>query len=216
MPAKTQIAASTTPARKNAATSTRDHLIDIGLQLIRKHGYGATGLQEILNAAVVPKGSFYHHFSSKEEFTAAVLERYVSGAGAHAGRVLGNTRLAPLKRLRRYFEELIPLAGQAAPIQGCLIGSLSLEAAGASPVLQKGVSLGFAQWQEIVAVVLREAVDKGDLPKSTRPDALAGFVLNCWEGALIRSQADRSDTPLKDFVHYMFEEMLGGQLAVNS
>ena len=59
-----------------AANPPRTHLIEVGLERMRKYGYGATGLQEILHQAGVPKGSFYHHFSSKEEFAAAVLERY--------------------------------------------------------------------------------------------------------------------------------------------
>jgi TetR/AcrR family transcriptional repressor of nem operon len=198
MPAKAQI---TKPA-------TRDHLIEVGLERMRKHGYGATGVQEILDAAGVPKGSFYHYFNSKEEFTAAVVERYVTRAGEHCLGVLGNTRQAPLKRLRRYFEDLIRFAGQSAPIQGCLIGSLSLEVAGTSPRLQNCLSSGFTHWQALIASVLQEAVEKGDLPKSTRPEALAGFLLNSWEGALLRSQADRSDTPLEDFLDYMFEGVL--------
>ena len=90
---------------------------------MRRHGYGATGLQEILDVAGVPKGSFYHHFSSKEEFAAAVLERYVALEGEHASKVLGSTRQAPLKRLQRYFEDLIRMAGQLAPIQGCLLAA---------------------------------------------------------------------------------------------
>jgi TetR/AcrR family transcriptional regulator, transcriptional repressor for nem operon len=52
------------------------------------------------------------------------------------------------------------------------------------------------------------ALKKGDLPKSTRPESLAGFVLNGWEGALLRSQADKSDAPLKDFLHFVFEDLL--------
>ena len=187
---------------------TRDHLITVGLELMRRHGYGATGLNEILSAAGVPKGSFYHHFGSKEEFTAAVLERYVALEGEHCALVLGNTRQAPLKRLRRYFEDLIGTAGQSAPIQGCLMGSLSLEVAGVSPLLQQCLSADFAHWQEAVAGVLREAATRGDLAKSAKPEALAGFILNSWEGALIRSQADRSDAPLKSFVHYAFEVLL--------
>ena len=56
--------------------------------------------------------------------------------------------------------------------------------------------------------MLREAVEKGELPKSTKPDSLAGFLLNSWEGALLRSQADKSDTPLKEFLHFVFEDLL--------
>jgi TetR/AcrR family transcriptional repressor of nem operon len=202
------IRAEVIPETRTTQPSTREHLIEVGLDLMRRHGYGATGLQEILDAASVPKGSFYHHFASKEEFAAAVIERYGAVAGEHAGKVLGNTRQAPLKRLQRYFEELVRMAGQLAPIPGCLFGSLSLEVAGSSPLLQGHLSDNFATWQEVVAAVLREAVEKGDLPKSTRPEALAGFVLNSWEGALLRSQADKSDAPLKDFLHFTFEELL--------
>jgi TetR/AcrR family transcriptional regulator, transcriptional repressor for nem operon len=188
--------------------STRQRLLDVGLEQMRKHGYGATGLQELLRAADVPKGSFYHHFGSKEEFAGAVIERYVALVGQLTQEILGNTRQAPLKRLRRYFEELIRSAGQSAPIPGCLLGSLSLEVAAVSPRLQGHLRTSFTGWQDAVASVLREAVEAGDLPKSAEPDSLAGFVLNGWEGALLRSQADRSDAALKNFVHYVFDEML--------
>jgi TetR/AcrR family transcriptional repressor of nem operon len=208
MAAKVQAPAKTTRRPKPAASSTRDHLIDVGLELMRKYGYGATGVQEILDAAGVPKGSFYHYFGSKEEFAAAVVERYVALEEVHCREVLENTRYVPLRRLRRYFEDLVRSAGQSAPIQGCLLGKLSLETAAASALLQGSLSSNFAGWQAAIASVVQEATEKGDLPSSARPEALAGFLLNSWEGALLRSQADRSDKPLKDFLHYVFEELL--------
>jgi TetR/AcrR family transcriptional repressor of nem operon len=88
------------------------------------------------------------------------------------------------------------------------MGSLSLEVAGASPLLQGCLSSSFTQWQAAITAVLGEAVEKGDLPKSTKPDSLAGFVLNSWEGALLRSQAEKSDASLKDFLRYTFDELL--------
>ena len=192
-----------------AASPTRAHLIEVGLERMRKHGYGATGLQEILHQAGVPKGSFYHHFGSKEEFAAAVLERYGTLNAEHCSAFLGNTRQPPLKRLRLYFEDLIRRAGQSSAIPGCLVGDLSLEVADVSPLLQKQLSSGFAHWQSEVASVLREAVQKGNLPRSTKPEPLAGFLLNSWEGVLLRSQADKSDAPLKDFLHFVFNDLLG-------
>ena len=196
------------PNARATSAPTRDHLIDVGLDLMRRHGYGATGLQEILQSAGVPKGSFYHHFASKEEFAAAVIERYLALAAEHCRQILSSTHQTPLKRLRRYFEDLIRRAGQSAPVPGCLMGSLSLEIAGASPLLQGCLSSSFAQWQVAVAAILQEAVEKGELPKSTKSDSLAGFVLNSWEGALLRSQADKSDAPLNDFLRYTFEVLL--------
>lgn len=120
--------------------------------------------------------------------------------------MLGNTRQAPLKRLRRYFEDLIQSAGQSAPVQGCLMDSLCLEVARSSSLLQACISTSFTDWQAAISSVLNEAIDRGDLPKST--GAEAGFVLNSWEGSSLRSQADRSDDPLRDFLHFTFAELL--------
>ena len=53
--------------------STRDHLLQVGLRQIHAMGYSATGVNEILEEAKVPKGSFYHHFASKEDFAKEVL-----------------------------------------------------------------------------------------------------------------------------------------------
>jgi TetR/AcrR family transcriptional repressor of nem operon len=207
MPSKQELV-KTPPETQSAPLSTKDHLIDVGLELMRRHGYGATGLQEILESAGVPKGSFYHHFGSKEEFAVAVIERYESLSVKHFQQLLRQRRQSPLKRLRRYFEDLIHIAGQKARIQGCLLGSLTLEIASSSPMLQRRLSSGFVRWQSAIASVLQEAVDKGELPRSVKPDALAGFVINSWEGALLRSQADKSDDPLKHFLRYTFDELL--------
>jgi TetR/AcrR family transcriptional regulator, transcriptional repressor for nem operon len=208
MPTRTQSRRDLPGEAKETGSPTREHLVEVGVELMRKHGYGATGLQEILKAADVPKGSFYHHFGSKEEFAAAVIDRYVKHEEKHCREVLGNSRQAPLNRLRRYFEDLVRTAGQASAIQGCLIGSLSLEMAGSSPLLQKCISASFACWQTAIAAVVREAVERGDLPKATKSDALAGFILSSWEGALLRSQADRSDAPLDVFFHFIFDKIL--------
>jgi AcrR family transcriptional regulator len=50
-----------------ANPSTREQLLQVGLLAFHQHGYTATGIQEILESAKIPKGSFYHHFGSKEE-----------------------------------------------------------------------------------------------------------------------------------------------------
>jgi len=80
------------------ARSTRDHLIDVGLDLMHRHGFNATGLTGILRAADVPKGSFYHFFGSKEEFAAAALERYAAQKAEHSASVLSDATTSPLKR----------------------------------------------------------------------------------------------------------------------
>jgi TetR/AcrR family transcriptional repressor of nem operon len=80
----------------SATKSTRDDLIDVGLGLMHQNGYNATGLTDILKAADVPKGSFYHHFGSKEDFAEAALERYGMREREHASAVLNDTTIPAL------------------------------------------------------------------------------------------------------------------------
>lgn len=194
--------------------TTREHLIDIGLELMHRNGYNATGLSEILKAADVPKGSFYHHFASKEDFAAAALEKYVAREREHAANVLSDSKTPPLKRLKRYFKDLVKTHGQEAKIPGCMMGRFSLEMAAESSELRKRISTSFASWQHRIAVVIHQAVEQEELPANTDPESLAGFLLNCWEGALLRSQAEQSDAPLDTFMRQTFDVLLTKHLSV--
>jgi len=190
------------------AQNTRDHLLEVGLERIRSMGYASTGVQEILDEAEVPKGSFYHHFPSKEDFAKEVLKLYVRGESERAEAILRGGKAAPLKRLRRYFEEVIAVYGPAARISGCLIGNLSLEMADHSDSIQSLLHLSFSNWQAEIAGILQEAIDRGNLAPSSKPQELAGFLLNSYEGALLRSKADRSSKPLENFLHFTFNVLL--------
>lgn len=195
------------------AKSTREHLIDVGLGLMHQNGYNATGLADILKAADVPKGSFYHHFGSKEDFAAAALEKYGMREREHAAAVLGDMTTPPLKRLRRYFNDLAKIYGQKGAIPGCMMGRFSLEIAEASPQLRKRISASFDHWQHTIATVIGQAVAQKELPAGTDPESLAGFVLNSWEGALLRSQADKSNAALQTFTRHVFDGLLTKEAA---
>src|SRR5277367_1014079 len=137
--------------------STRDHLLQVGLRRIHAMGYASTGVKEILDEADVPKGSFYHHFASKEAFAKEVLELYVRGENERAEKILCDGKAAPLRRLRRYFEELIAVYGPTATVSGCMLGNLTLEMADHSESIQSLLHLSFANWQTEIADILQEA-----------------------------------------------------------
>jgi TetR/AcrR family transcriptional regulator, transcriptional repressor for nem operon len=187
---------------------TRQHLLQIGLRRMRAMGYASTGVQEILDEANVPKGSFYHHFHSKEDFAREALALYVRQESERAETILLDGKGAPLTRLRRYFQELIAVFGPSAPLSGCLLGNLSLEMADHSDSIQSLLRLSFGNWQAAIAAVLREAMERGDLTRSTKSEELAAFLLNSYEGALLRSKADRSNKPLELFMSFAFNLLL--------
>ena len=191
-----------------ASSTTREHLLEVGLRQLRSTGYTATGVKEVLDLAQVPKGSFYHYFPSKEAFVSELFTRYAAGEAERAQRVLGDSSVPPLKRLRAYFEELLSVYGQRNEISGCLIGSMSLEVADHIPKLQAQLKLMYTAWQGGIADTLRQATKRGDLAKSTKPDALAEFILNSYEGALVRMKAEQSERPLANFMQFIFDILL--------
>src|SRR5215475_1491567 len=94
--------------------NTRDHLLQVGLRRMQATGYASTGVAEILADAGVPKGSFYHHFASKEAFANEVIKLYVREERERTAKILGDRKFPPLKRLRRYFEEMSAIHGPLA------------------------------------------------------------------------------------------------------
>ena len=187
---------------------TREHLLEVGLRQLRRTGYTATGVKNVLDLAGIPKGSFYHFFPSKEAFAGDLISRYADVEVERLRRLLEDSTLAPLKRLQSYFEELSNTNGFHAEVSGCLVASMSLEVADHSEVIQTQLRSLFEVWQRAISSVLRQAIQRGDLDKTMKPDALAEFLLNSYEGALVRMKADRCDRPLENFLHFAFNVIL--------
>ncbi|MGH9457249.1 MAG: TetR/AcrR family transcriptional regulator [Thermoanaerobaculia bacterium] len=69
-----------------------------------KHGYSDLGIQALLEATQTPKGSFYYHFSDKEDFALQVIDRYMEDVHAGLDACLCDETIPPGARIRRFFE----------------------------------------------------------------------------------------------------------------
>jgi len=189
---------------------TREELIEVGLKQIHSAGYTATGINQILELADVPKGSFYHHFASKDAFAKEILEHYNFGEQKRWESFLGDTKVSPLKRLRRYFREMIAIYGRCGRSAGCLLGNMTLDVAEHNPALRGVLRKSFDCWQNAIAKTIREAIEKHELPKTANADELAAVLVNAWEGAQVRTKVEQSDKPLELFLDLTFNVLLKG------
>ena len=189
---------------------TREELIEVGLKQIHSAGYTATGINQILELADVPKGSFYHHFASKDAFAKEILEHYNVAEQERWESFLGDTKVSPLKRLRKYFKEMIAIYGRRGRSAGCLLGNMTLEIAEHNPELRGVLRKSFDGWQDAIAKTIREAIEQRELPKTANADELAALLVNNWEGAQVRSKAEQSDEPLELFLDVVFNVLLKG------
>src|SRR6516225_10147711 len=107
--------------------NVREQIVVAGLETLHRRGFNGCGVQDITDAAGVPKGSFYNHFASKEELGAAAIEQYWQRGTGLARTILSDETLQPVERLRRYFGALAEKLTGNDYSCGCLIGNLSAE-----------------------------------------------------------------------------------------
>jgi len=189
--------------------STRRTLVREGSRLMRRGGYTDCGLTELLAAAGLPKGSFYHHFGSKERFGVEVVEAFYAWHDVRLEALAAETERPALDRLRSYFELLLESAEQTpADERGCLLALLSLEKSATSEELRDALLGAFARWQERITELVRQAQDEGAIDESLPAERIAGLLLHGWEGALLRARLERDTAPLADFLELGLPRLL--------
>jgi TetR/AcrR family transcriptional repressor of nem operon len=183
----------------------KQQLIDAALDVFERNGFNATSVQDLTDAAGVPKGSFYNHFSSKEELAIEALHVYV---GQHGIEVLRDSRLDPLERLRRHFRTNWKTVKDRDFRSGCFLGTLSSEISDSHEAARAEFARYFQLWSDELAHVIGEAQRSGAVDASLDRESLARFILNAWQGTLIRAKATRSDDAYKDFLSLVFQTLL--------
>ena len=187
----------------------REDIIKAGLDLMFLHGYNATGIKDITNRIAIPKGSFYNHFSSKEEFGLEVLKFYCDrGLELHKSALLASED-APLKRLDDFYSGLIADYRDASNCKlGCVMGNFSLELADVNENFRQVLQLEFAKLEAVIVQCLEEAQERGDMNQELNPKLLGSFILNSWHGALVRMKSTGTIKPLEDFKTLIFHQLV--------
>jgi TetR/AcrR family transcriptional regulator, transcriptional repressor for nem operon len=184
--------------------SNRDRILDAGLKVMFRKGYGGAGVRDIVAEAPAPQGSFTNHFRSKEEFAREVLDLYFDHTKQLVAKALGDRTLSPRERLRRYLDIIIDRLANAQFTRGCLIGDFSLEAAPQSEMLRTRLAEIFAQWRSPFAACIAEGQAADEIAGTFASEDLADFLLSSWEGAILRMKVERNAEPLERFKRIVF------------
>jgi TetR/AcrR family transcriptional repressor of nem operon len=185
--------------------SVRDVIVETALGEFHRIGYNACSVDTITRAAGVPKGSFYNHFKSKEDLAVEVVAKYTAEAEWNG---VTDPALTPLAKLRTQFRVMGDVLVGNGYTRGCMIGNMGEELADHSEPMRAQVRASLGGWAEGIAATLRAARAAGELTTDADPDMLGRFVLDAWEGALLRSKVVKSNQPLDDFFATAFGQLL--------
>jgi TetR/AcrR family transcriptional regulator, transcriptional repressor for nem operon len=182
-----------------STSTTKERILDAAGEIMLRKSFHSVGLNEILAAVKVPKGSFYHYFQSKEQFGVELLRHYVANATAFKRRALLTDELAAdhLDRLIAALDLSIARLFESGCQQGCLVVKLSTEVATFSDDMRAVLAGGMREWCGCLEQLLREGQKAKTVRKGLDPTATAAILQDLWMGASQRAQVERSVAPLR-------------------
>lgn len=175
---------------------TRQHILDTGSRIIAGKGFSCVGLNEILQAAEVPKGSFYHYFKSKELFGQAMLEGFFEEYLGRIDALLATPGMSARERLLCYWQQWVETQCEGCDDQKCLVVKLSAEVADLSEAMRLTLRDGTGRVIDRLADCVAAGVADESLP-ALNPDDTARTLYQLWLGASLLAKLHRDASPLE-------------------
>jgi len=180
------------------ATDSRQRILDAAAQIIGKKGFAAVGLNEVLLSAKVPKGSFYHYFSSKDAFGQALLESYFQIYLADMDQIFQPAIASEAQKLMTYWQRWLDSQTCHHDFGKCLVVKLGAEVADLSESMRLELERGTAQIISRLAAALSRGSEQGCFVLQDSPKTVALRLYQLWLGASVMAKITRTTAPLDE------------------
>jgi TetR/AcrR family transcriptional repressor of nem operon len=187
----------------------REKIVEAASRRFHEYGYNATGIQDIVNVAGCPKGSFYAHFKSKE---ALGLEVLATDAEVTQDTLKLSGVEPPLDRLREHFQALASDYYRLKYRSGCLIGDFASELS-SNPKFRQATLHHMTMWSSNIAEVLTQAQKGGDVSKDLDAASIGKYLLDSFLGSALRVRLSKSQDPFEEFLKVSFGILLGSPVS---
>lgn len=174
----------------------KDNLLNQGVMMLMDQGYHGTGLQKVLDAVNIPKGSFYNYFENKEHFGAEAIQHYIDPFLEQLAAHLKHSDADALEAIQCYFDELIAELENKDFKGGCLLGNLMGEVGDTSDICQKSLQTAVNRYRDLLQSGLEKAQEQGAVRKDKSARDMADLLINTWQGALLRAKIEKTSAPL--------------------
>ena len=189
-------------------TERKNEIIRTSINLMYLKGYNGTSVKEITDAAGIPKGSFYNYFKDKEQYAIDAINYYEQYLTLKASEILTNKDLKPLDRIKEFFKLSIKNLREKNLKYGCFVGNLTQEMGDVSQLISNAASKVDETKARLIKENLLEAYQNKELKKEIDLETLANFILNSWQGALVRMKMNSNKGPLDDFYSVLCNTLL--------
>ncbi len=190
-----------------ANPTTKEILLDAAQRLMLAKGYTATSVDEICEAAVLTKGSFFHYFESKEDLGKAVLDRYVSSTYMAVQDAPFIKKSDPLQRVYGYIDFMINLSRDPKRKNGCLLGNFAQVLSDTHPDIRSQCAKHFTWWARTLKREMDETIKRHSPKAPIDSQSLADYFIALFEGSLMMAKTKRDvkliEKNLRHFKQYL-------------
>jgi TetR/AcrR family transcriptional repressor of nem operon len=199
------------------AHASKAKFLDAALHVLRAKGYTATRVDDICEHAGLSKGSFFHHFKSKEDLALAAADHFAALADQSFASAPYQQRADPLERLLGYVEYRSSILHGELPDYTCLLGTMVQEVYDTHPEIRAACERHLGAHVDSLARDITEAKARYAPSAPWTPQTLAVFAQAVVQGAFVLAKAKQSHDSaveclrhLERYLQTQFEHSLPG------
>lgn len=168
-------------------------ILDAAEQLIQQNGYNGFSYDDIAKMVGLKKPSIHHHFATKANLVAMVVQRY---AVRFSEFLLDITQTKPtaLAQLNAYIQLFSNTFATNRRL--CVCGMLGAESAVLPSEVTEAVASFFVLNQKWLTGVFTHGIERDEFHSQVNPNGQALYLLAALEGAMIVGRGVGSDTAL--------------------
>ncbi len=177
-----------------AQNQSKANLLDAALRVVRTKGFTATTVDDLCHEAGVTKGSFFHHFDSKEELAISAAAHFGAMAVGLFSAAPYQSALDPRDRVLGYVDFRKILISDDVVASTCLFGTLVQETYETYPAIAAACNMHLSEHVDMLTNDIRDAKQLYAPDAPWDPRTLASFIQAVLQGAFILVKAENSPT----------------------
>lgn len=194
------------------AFTSREKLAQAAIDLVRSKGYAATRVEDICAAAGVTKGSFFHHFASKDEAALAAAERWRDHVRVFFGEAPYQAHADPVDRLLAYVDFRRDILMRPLAACACFAGTMVQEIHESHPALRDACAVAIDEHVAEVEAIVAAALAARGLEPDWSAQSLSQHIHAVVQGALVLAKASQDLAPAQasfDHLRRYIEQIFG-------
>jgi len=196
------------PTERRQSASTERHqskirILNAALEVIRLKGYTATRIEDVCEAAGLTKGSFFHHFSSKEELAIAAADYWSEVSAALFREAPYHAAQDPLDRILAYIDFRRALLKGELPEFTCLAGTMAQEIYDTHPAICEACERSISGHARTLVPDIEDAIRQYGIRADWSAESLALFTQAALQGSFILAKAKHDVRAATDAVAHL-------------